>query len=86
MATIMESDRIKRALKIMREYHQGRKELLDKLEGINIRQIVKLRNYECLTLADVEQQIRKAEGDMEYFKLKEEIASNPRILAGGYKE
>ena len=86
MAAITESDRIRRAIKIMREDHQGRKELLNKLEGINIRQIVKLRNYECLTLADVEQQIRKAEGDLEYTRLKETITSNPRIMAGGYKE
>ena len=86
MAAITESDRIRRAIKIMREYHKGRKELLNKLEGINIRQIVKLRNYECLTLADVEQQIRKTEGDLEYTRLKETITSNPRIMAGGYKE
>lgn len=86
MAAITEADRIRRALKIMEEYHQGRKELMEKLEGINIRQIVKLRNYECLTLADVEQQIRKARGDLEYARIHEAMANHPRILTGGYEE
>lgn len=86
MATITETDRIRRALKIMKEYRDGRRKLLDALEGINIKQVRSMRNYEYLTLADVEQKIRQAEAELEYARIHEAMDKHPRIMTGGYAE